>query len=144
MAIGGNVLKNMKKIASNVYWLPRRASRHAQDIDNAVKDVQPDAIVAEPDAVLPSRRTRFQPPLFTEGQSVKAFFLEVMEYAAGNDLRVKHVEHSYQQLAIERRWAAISMKALSMHLVALGCKRRRVGPKRETYLSFPKAKDDTP
>jgi hypothetical protein len=140
------MLKNIRKIASNVYKLPRREETTSRrdvvaELDGVRQQLlEPDAI---DDAVLTSRPTRFEPPLFTKGQSVKAFFDELMEYGAGGKLKVKYVELSYKQLAIERRWAPVSMKFLSSHLVAMGCKRKRIGPDNETYLVFPLAKGDT-
>jgi len=134
------MLKNIRKIASNVYRLPRPAAAN-EDAGLQGPLIEVDAVE---DAVATSRPARFQTPLLNGPQSVKAFFDEMMEYAAGNDIRMDHIEHSYKQLAIEKRWTPVSMKALSMHLVAFGCKRKRIGAEKKTVLAFPLAKETQP
>ncbi len=75
-------------------------------------------------------------------EAVRAFLVEMMEYAAGDCVRLHHVFNSYHQLAPDRGWPGLSTKSLSMHLVAMGCRRRqldlrRAGQGRPTAIEFP-------
>lgn len=81
----------------------------------------------------------------TAQQAASEFLREMQELAAGGELQIKRVQHSYDKLAPDRGWPAMSTKALSMHLVGLGCKRtqldlRKLGQGRPTALRFPPAR----
>jgi hypothetical protein len=83
------------------------------------------------------------PPMTVDSlTAVRAFCGEMMEFCAGDTVRLHHVFNSYHQLAPNRGWPGVSTKALSMHLVALGCRRRqldlrRAGEGRPTAIEFP-------
>ena len=81
-------------------------------------------------------------PAMTAIEAAKVFFLEMQAHAAGEALQMKWVRHSYDVLARERGWPALSDKALSMHMVSFGCKRkkadlRKSGGGRVTVFEFP-------
>jgi hypothetical protein len=81
-------------------------------------------------------------PAMTAIEAAKAFFLEMQHHAAGEALQMKWVRHSYDVMARDRGWPALSDKALSMHMVSFGCKRkkadlRKSGGGRVTVFEFP-------
>jgi hypothetical protein len=75
-------------------------------------------------------------------EAAKVFYLEMQAHAAGERLQWKWVRHSYDVLAAQRGWPALSDKALGTHLVAFGCKKktvdlRRKGGGRTSAYEFP-------
>jgi len=125
------MMKRMKTIASNVVWLSRQKPE-PEIYEQLV------AMNAVDDVLGPVQQRVVEAEILSPIASAKAFFGQMMEYAAGNDIRVDHIERSYKQLAPEHGWSPLSMKALSSHLVSFGCKRKRRGPENKTYLAFPK------
>lgn len=76
--------------------------------------------------------------------AVAEFLAQMLEYAAGEQMLLRHVCRSYDQLAEGHRWPALSTKALSQALVKHGCRRgqrntRRTDGKRLTTIQFPEA-----
>lgn len=74
--------------------------------------------------------------------AVSAFMAQMMEYAPGEEMLLRHVCQSYDQLATGHRWPPLSTKALSVALVKRGCKRgirnnRRIDGTRLTTIQFP-------
>lgn len=128
---GGNVLKEMLISAVLIPFTPRR---------RAVDKVAFNRIGAVDLTPIPEP---VPPPMTVAGiDAVRAFLGEMMEYAAGDTVRLQHVFHSYHQLAPARGWPGMSTKALSMHLVAMGCRRRQMdlrrrGEGRPTAIEFP-------
>lgn len=91
-----------------------------------------------------SRPSRPAAPVLSQGEAARAFFDTMVEYAGGNTLRMRWVENSYRQLMVEYGWPPMSTKALSMHLVAMGCRRKRernADGERLTLLTFPQARE---
>lgn len=81
-------------------------------------------------------------PVMTPIEAAKAFFLEMQHHAAGEALQMRWVRHSYDVLARDRGWPALSDKSLSQHMVSFGCKRkkadlRKSGGGRVTVFEFP-------
>lgn len=97
---------------------------------------------------LASRPSRPPPPVApvtTQLEAARAFFEHMQFYAGGNTLQITWVEQAYRQLAVEYRWMRMSTKALSMHLVAMGCRRHRernAEGQKLTFLTFPAVPDD--
>jgi hypothetical protein len=76
----------------------------------------------------------------TDSQGVRAFFNEMMEWAAGEEMLFREISQNYKALShIRSGWPSVSDKVLSQHLVGLGCKRRkaRKGGSRPTLIRFP-------
>lgn len=93
----------------------------------------------------PSRPPAPVAPVTTQGEAAKAFFEHMQFYAGGCTLQMRWVEQAYRQLSVEYRWMPMSTKALSMHLVAMGCRRHRernIEGERLTLLTFPAVPDD--
>jgi hypothetical protein len=84
-------------------------------------------------------------PDLSEEDGVRAFFNEMMEWMAGEEMLFREISHNYRALLhIRRGWPSVSDKVLSQHLVGLGCKRRkaRKGGARPTLLRFPEYQSD--
>lgn len=137
------MLKKMQTIASNVVWLSRQKP-NATAVDLYEQLVELDAVddVLGPvkQRVAEAAKNVLAGEVLSPIASARAFFEQMMEYAEGSDVQVSHIEQSYRQLAPENRWAPLSMKALSQHLVSFGCKRKRTGKGNKTYLRFPELK----
>jgi hypothetical protein len=81
----------------------------------------------------------------SEGDGVRTFFSEMMEWMAGEEMAFREISQNYKALShIRRGWPSVSDKALSQHLVGLGCKRRkaRKGGARPTLIRFPEYQSD--
>jgi hypothetical protein len=136
-----NVLKETIISGIVLAFMPRKPVPTAQVIDRAgATDVAP--IPAQVAPTIGRVGTDDKWPAMTAIEAAKAFFLEMQHHAAGEALQLKWVRHSYDVLARERGWPALSDKALSMHLVAFGCKRKKVdqrktGGGRVTAFEFP-------
>ena len=140
------MMKRMKTIASNVVWLSRqKPETTATELYEQLieMDAVDDVLGPVQQRVAEAAKAMLQDEILSPIASARAFFEQMMEYAAGNDIRVDHIERSYKQLAPEHRWSPLSMKALSTHLVSFGCKRKRRGPENKTYLAFPKSQERT-
>jgi hypothetical protein len=76
----------------------------------------------------------------TDSQGVRAFFNEMMEWMAGEEMLFREISQNYKALShIRSGWPSVSDKVLSQHLVGLGCKRRKArrGGSRPTLIRFP-------
>ena len=121
--------------------MPRRSVPKAQVFDRS------NAVDAEtlPAPIGTHSATHTTPevwPKMTAIEAAKAFYLEMQLHAAGEALQMRWVRHSYDVLAKQRGWPALSDKALSMHMVSFGCKRkkadlRKTGGGRVTAFEFP-------
>ena len=122
-------------------FMPKKSVPKAQVFDRSrAIDVTP-----IPAPVAPTNGTDATPakwPVLSAIEAAKVFYLEMQQHAAGDALQMRWVRHSYDVLARERGWPALSDKALSQHLVAFGCKRkkadlRKSGGGRVTVFEFP-------
>lgn len=120
------MLKTLMASAAILAFTPRKRGVNAQDFNKAdVIDLAPmSAPVAQPRATDPW-------PSLTPIEAAKVFYLEMQQHAAGELLQWKWVRHSYDVLARERGWPALSDKALGTHLVAFGCKKKTVDMRRK-------------
>lgn len=83
-------------------------------------------------------------PALSASAAAEQFFRAMMEYAEGQEMLLRHVCASYDRLAPDHRWPALSTKALSQALVKHGCRRgqrntRSTDGKRLTTILFPEA-----
>jgi len=104
------------------------------------------ASVAEPAPPMPSVAASLAEikPSVPATVAAEQFFRAMMEYAEGQEMLLRHVCASYDRLAPDHRWPALSTKALSQALVKHGCRRgqrntRRTDGKRLTTIQFPEA-----
>ena len=122
-------------------FMPRKPVSNAQVIDrDAATDLAPIPPPVAPASATDGTGDKW--PAMTAIEAAKAFYLEMQRYAAGDSLQMKWVRHSYDVLARERGWPALSDKTLSQHLVSFGCKRkqsdlRKSGGGRPTVFEFP-------
>jgi hypothetical protein len=95
----------------------------------------------------PSKASGQQPtdiPLSAE-VAVRAFFVEMMEWVAGEEMSFREVANNYKALShMSPMLSPVSDKVLSQHLVGLGCKRRKAhkGGARPTMIRFPEYQND--
>lgn len=80
--------------------------------------------------------------LVTPDQAVREFAANMIEYTAGDAVRIHWVHWSYRKLAEDHGWPQLSVKALSQRLVALGCRREQIDlraseGRRITFITFP-------
>ena len=127
--------------AAILAFTPRKRGVNAQDFNKAdVIDLAP--MTAPIEAKRATDGTGGAWPEMTPLEAAKVFYLEMQAHAAGELLQWKWVRHSYDVLARERGWPALSDKALGTHLVAFGCKKktvdlRRKGGGRTSAYEFP-------
>jgi hypothetical protein len=135
-----------KRLAS---VLSARRSRSVADCIGAVDDV-PDVSIGETSGTShckPSITSGQQPtdiPL-TEKEAVRAFFFEMMEWVAGDEMTFREVANNYKALShMSPMLAPMSDKLLSQHLVGLGCRRRKAyrDGTRPTMIRFPEHVSD--
>jgi hypothetical protein len=77
--------------------------------------------------------------------AVRAFFVEMMEWVAGEEMSFREVANNYKALShMSPMLSPVSDKVLSQHLVGLGCKRRKAhkGGARPTMIRFPEYQSD--
>jgi hypothetical protein len=127
--MSGNVLKELIISATILTFAPRRPKVEPVLIDRgSAVDIEP--------IVAPIW------PRLTAPEAMRAFFLEMQQHAAGDEVPMRLVRHSYDVMARERDWPATSDKALSQALVDFGCKRRQAdlrksGGGRRSMIEFP-------
>jgi hypothetical protein len=135
-----------KRLAS---VLLARRSRSVADCIGAVNDV-PDVSIGDTSGTSrckPSITSGQQPtdsPL-TEEDAVRAFFFEMMEWVAGDEMSFREVANNYKALShMSPMLAPMSDKLLSQHLVGLGCRRRKAykDGARPTMIRFPEYASD--
>jgi len=133
-AMGGTERRKVLKetILSGIVlaFMPRRQKGNAHIIDADFSEVAPP--VSAP--IAPKRATHAATdawPVLTPIEAAKVFYLEMQAHAAGELLQFRWVRHSYDVLAKERGWPALSDKALGTHLVTFGCKKKTVDLRRK-------------
>lgn len=134
------LLKELMASAVIVAFTPRKKGGDAQ----AVHTPSAPPVAPPMPPPVPSPRPPDQWPSLTPIEAAKVFYLEMQAHAAGEALQWKWVRHSYDVLAAERGWPALSDKALGMHLVSFGCQKksvdlRRKGQGRTSAYAFPLA-----
>jgi hypothetical protein len=83
-------------------------------------------------------------PLTAE-EAVRAFFVEMMEWMAGEEMSFREVANNYKALShMSHMLSPVSDKVLSQHLVCLGCTRRKAHKDgaRPTMIRFPEYASD--
>lgn len=132
-----NVLKETILSGIVLAFMPRKRGGNQHVIDAEFSEVAPPV-----PAPMPKPRATDPWPALTPIEAAKVFYLEMQQHAAGELLQFRWVRHSYDVLAKERGWPALSDKALGTHLVTFGCKRktvdlRRKGQGRTSAYEFP-------
>jgi hypothetical protein len=127
-AICGNMLKELLASAIVLPFVRPKKVTNAAAIDRAnATEIVPDAVPALAK---------------TTDIAVWEFANAMMEYAAGDSVKVCWLKLSYDKLAKEKGWPPLSIKALSSRLVDLGCRRiqldmRATGGGRPMAIEFP-------
>jgi hypothetical protein len=135
------VLKTLMASAAILAFTPRKQAVNALVIDKAgAIDLAPMPTPIDPRRA--SGDTGGAWPEMTPLEAAKVFFLEMQAHAAGDRLQWRWLRHSYDVLALQRGWPALSDKALGMHMVSFGCKKktvdlRRKGQGRTSAYEFP-------
>jgi hypothetical protein len=136
-----NVLKETLLSGIVLAFMPRKPVPKPQVIDRAgATDLDP--IVAQVAPTVGRVGTDDKWPAMTAIEAAKAFYLEMQSVFRDDAVEMRWIRHTYDQLAKQRGWPSLSDKALSMHLVSFGCKRRKVdqrktGGGRVTAFEFP-------
>jgi hypothetical protein len=110
----------------------RLAAAMAEDVDSAECSGLPS--VAPVFATEPEHRADYVPTVrhtgevpIAQAQAVRLLLADLMEASAGSEMRFADIAEYYdRQLTKHARWPLLSRKALSQHLMALGCTRRTV------------------
>lgn len=136
-----NVLKETIISGIVLAFMPRKPVPKPQVFDRAsATDVTP--VSAQVAQVNGTDVADAKWPEMTAIEAAKAFYLEMQRVFRDDAIEMRWIRHAYDQMARERGWPALSDKALSMHLVSFGCKRRKLdhrkgGGGRVTAFEFP-------
>lgn len=119
------ILKTLLASSLFVAWTPR--------VIEGGRDVEAAAVPASPGA-----------PEISLDDAVDAFLAEMLPYAAGGWVRLRHVATSYAQMGQGRGWPPVYPRTLGNKLVARGCTREQMDLRgsdgsRPSVIHFPRS-----